>query len=104
MKKLVTGALLATAFTLAACGDNTANDPAADTATDTTYGTGAVGETGATMTSPTDTTGAAGAGADTGAAGGGMVDPATTPTATPTGDAATGADTTGAGAGATPAP
>lgn len=70
MKTLAIGALLPVALALAACsGDDSAED-AAD-ATDTSYDTGAVDESGATMVSPTDTSGAAGAGADTAAAAGG---------------------------------
>jgi hypothetical protein len=70
MKTFVTGALLPAVLALAACGGDNSAEEAAD-ATDTSYDTGAVDESGATMVSPTDTSGAAGAGADTGAAAGG---------------------------------
>lgn len=85
MKKQIAGALLAATFALAGCGE----EPAEETADTATFDTGAVGEDGATMISPTDTTGAAGAGADTGAAGGGRAD-----TATPTDEPTAGADDT----------
>jgi hypothetical protein len=81
MKKQIAGALLAATFALAGCGE----EPAEETADTTTFDTGAVGEDGATMISPTDTSGAAGAGADTGAAAGGRA-----ATATPTDEPTTG--------------
>lgn len=75
MKKQIAAALLPMMFALAACGGDDSAEDAVDTMdSTTTYDSSAVGETGATMTSPTDTTGAAGAGADTGAAAGGMAD------------------------------